>query len=74
MINEISELRDYYDWVSNAVNSCVGIIGVFLKGINTELLGWFLSFKNLSVVNGNLLDVTNWVAEFMWEICSLIKR
>lgn len=74
VLNEISDLRDYQDWIANAVNSCVGIIGVFLKGLCSDALSWFLQFKTLSIVNnGNLLDVTMKVAEFMREICTYIK-
>ena len=59
VLNEVSDLRDYQDRVANAVNSCVGIIGVFLKGLVPEALSRFIGFKSLGIVNnGNLLDVT----------------
>ena len=52
------------DRVSNSMNSCVGVIGIFLKGMNSSL-NRFSLYKSLGVVNGNLLEVSLKVVEFL---------
>lgn len=74
VINEVSDLREYLDRITNVLNSSVGVIGVFMKGVNSDTLHKFSNYKSLGVVNGNLLDVCLKVVDFMWDICSFVKR
>ena len=76
VLEELNEKKDYESWITNTINSCVGIIGSYVQGIEKEnlILGRFGQYKNLTVVNGNLLDIVSRVSDFLRDLVSECKN